>query len=149
VIGDVLVGFIIYDILMAYYYIPKARTAFQTFLSNAPLVEGRSFLSDAACDNVVREIQSSQALLRDGVELPVLKIFTGFAENCQRRRAYEIHLRKEKGYRPYAVVMIPPPGVPPDFPLRDEGDVTKQVHADIHDWAASYTNDQEANARKK
>jgi hypothetical protein len=148
-IGDGLVGCTLFNVLMVYYYVPKTRTAFERFLPNVPLVEGCSFMSEAVCDNVVREIQTNQALFRDGVQHPGLKIFEAFAENCQRRRAYEAHLRKAKGYRPDALVMVPPPGVPPDFPLSDEGDVTKQVHAEIHDWAASYTNDQEANARKK
>jgi hypothetical protein len=88
-----------------------------------PLVEGRSFFSEQNCDPLVRELQKNRALLEHGVDTSMLKTFVVMGENCQRRRAHEKQLGQEHdGHASNAVVMIPSPGVPRDFPIEDDHD---------------------------
>jgi hypothetical protein len=98
-----------------------------------PLVEGRSSFSEGSCDTIVRELRKNQRFLleqqQNGVvtddNSSLLKTFMAIGENCQRRCAYERYLRQEQGLAANAVVLIPSPGVPPDFPIEDDDDISE------------------------
>jgi hypothetical protein len=97
-------------------------------LTELPLIEGRSLVSDALCGDIEAELLAIQAeghpayqrlrnYRKDGVDTPFglyLEVITGFVENCQRRRAMEQRLRQESGFSPNEEIAIPPPGVPRD-----------------------------------
>jgi hypothetical protein len=111
-------------IAMSYTDVDKLRAE----LTELPLVEGRSLVSDALCGDIEAELLAIQAeghpayqrlrnFRKDRVDSPFglyLEVITGFVENCQRRRAMEQRLRQESGLSPNDEVEIPPPGVPRD-----------------------------------
>lgn len=161
-LGDIYFGGLVTSSVMNFYYLPRARQNVLTLLETVPLVEGRSVLSDAMCENIVEELRTHSALLQRGVEHPSLQSFLLFADNCQRRRAYETYLRRDQGLAADAAVPVPPPGVPSDYPVDDDSDSgmmggsmdhplgsEEDFYVDDQDWAASYTADQEEDARRK
>jgi hypothetical protein len=104
-------------------------------LSALPLVEGRSTVARHFCPDVVKELQAIRHAApaavdddNDDVDLvnhpqtKQLQAVIQFAENCQRRQAYEEELRQNQGVAPRDPVDVPPPGVPADYPLSSGGD---------------------------
>jgi hypothetical protein len=172
IIIDISVGIIVAwtSLKFLVYYVQKQGSFIEAFVP-IPLVEGRSSFSEGSCDTIVRELRKNQAFLNqnDGVmeDSPLLKTIKAIGENCQRRRAYERYLRQEQGLADAnAVVMIPSPGVPSDFPIGDGDDDNSEGHDDnddidhnanefpsnveMEDWAKSFTDDQEVvEARRK
>jgi hypothetical protein len=138
-------------------------------LIDIPLVEGRSLISDAICQDVMNELKR----IRDEGDPAYERLTTSnhpktpaqqylesiirFSENCERRKAFEHTFRQERGMQPNEPVDIPPPGVPKDGPrlitLSDgtEMEVVKTAVADedtfrdddTTDWASDFVTDQE------
>lgn len=92
-------------------------------LSGIPLTEGRSTVSREFCPDVVRAVRkiraedADAAAVLDDAQTKQLQAVLQFAENCQRRASYEAQLRRDKGVGRHYPVDVPPPGVPPDFPI--------------------------------
>ena len=99
-------------------------------LSSIPLTEGQSTISREFCPDVVQSLRKIKAQDADAAEIikdpqtKQLQAVLDFAENCQRRAAFEKQLRRDKGVGRHYPVDVPPPGVPLDFPLDSslEGD---------------------------
>eukprot|EP00531_Pseudo-nitzschia_arenysensis_P020125 CAMPEP_0116146044 /NCGR_PEP_ID=MMETSP0329-20121206/16946_1 /TAXON_ID=697910 /ORGANISM="Pseudo-nitzschia arenysensis, Strain B593" /LENGTH=325 /DNA_ID=CAMNT_0003641749 /DNA_START=8 /DNA_END=985 /DNA_ORIENTATION=+ len=97
-----------------------------------PLIPGRSLVSDALCDEMIRELQAVRteknpaykrlqniSQNKSAEATPASFFMEGivqFCENCERRRYLEKRLRQESGLEADAPVKIPTPGVPRDGP---------------------------------
>jgi hypothetical protein len=103
-------------------------------VSNVPLVEGRSAVSDTLCADFIEQKKKLPARLWKEYNDDAVTMLRLFIENCQRRTQYERQLRIEKGLGPDEPVAIPPPGVPPDMVIED--DEEKAAELSMADWAA-------------
>eukprot|EP00579_Thalassiosira_antarctica_P019782 CAMPEP_0201953164 /NCGR_PEP_ID=MMETSP0904-20121228/1635_1 /ASSEMBLY_ACC=CAM_ASM_000553 /TAXON_ID=420261 /ORGANISM="Thalassiosira antarctica, Strain CCMP982" /LENGTH=303 /DNA_ID=CAMNT_0048496981 /DNA_START=27 /DNA_END=938 /DNA_ORIENTATION=- len=97
--------------------------------ASIPLVEGRSLLSEALCEDFTREFQKfdrqtwykNHPSLSDGGysdddgDTDFRYTIQGFVANCRRRAIYEEEMRKERGLTNSEPVVIPSPGVPRDI----------------------------------
>jgi hypothetical protein len=144
-------------------------------IAELPLIEGRSLVAEALCDDFAAELQAIQseanpayqrlqkrdaqnedhaAFYIEGVEK--------FVENCQRRKAMERRLRQEQGLGPRDHIEIPAPGVPRDGPrlLTNSDGVEPDEDGTIYDsrhefespdadWASNFVTDQEDHDRKE
>ena len=93
-------------------------------LSRLPLTEGQSTIAREFCPDVVQAVRDIRqnndeaADVLDHAQTKQLQAVLQFAQNCQRRAAYEQQLRQEKGMSsPHFPVDVPKGGVPPDFPI--------------------------------
>ena len=92
-------------------------------LSTIPMVEGKSTIAREFCPDVVKTLKTLRqedaeaAAVIDTAKTKQLQAVLQFAQNCQRRAAYENRLRQEKGVGLHYPVDVPAPGVPPDYPL--------------------------------
>ncbi len=97
-----------------------------------PLIPGRSLVSDALCDEMIRELKAvrneknpayqrlSKINSNKTTEATPASFFLEgieqFCENCERRRYLERRLRQESGLEADTPIEIPTPGVPRDGP---------------------------------
>jgi hypothetical protein len=107
-------------------------------ISNVPLVEGRSAVSDTLCADFIDQKNKLPKKLWTEYNDDAVTMLRKFIENCQRRTQYERQLRIEKGLEPEEPVIIPPPGVPPDMVIEDEEEKAAELYAWVaeDDWAA-------------
>ena len=141
-------------------------------LSTIPLTEGQSTIAREFCPDVVQSLRkikqqdAEEAAIIKDPQTKQLQAVLEFAENCQRRAAFEKQLRRDKGVGRHYPVDVPPPGVPVDFALDasldggddhddddDDDDTKKQVGNDVFDfyepqqqnadWADGFTTDRE------
>jgi hypothetical protein len=116
-----------------WYLVPTLQKEEETF-PTIPLVEGRSHVADEMCDDFVNffeKLHAKETCERRSND-NLKQIYT-FVRNCQRRRAYETKLRKERGLKDDQAVAIPVPGVPTDYSI---------VTASDEDWAKGMVADQ-------
>lgn len=120
-------------------------------LSDLPLVEGRSKVSDEFCPEILLELDSLRKEsqynreLTDNPQSQYLQALMQFCNNCRRRQAYECKLREEQGLSRSDPVSVPPPGVPPTYQI--EGTSSGTTDGDDfagtddffngNDWASS------------
>jgi hypothetical protein len=107
-------------------------------ISNVPLVEGRSAVSDTLCADFIEQKKKLPKKLWKEYNDDAVTMLRKFIENCQRRTQYERQLRIERGLDPEEPVIIPPPGVPPDMVIEDEEEKAADLYAWVaeDDWAA-------------
>lgn len=119
-------------------------------VARAPLVQGRSAVSDGFCKDISREYYAyhSQEYWNQ-VQSPYLKHLGTFVQNCQRRASMEANIRQERGLSVNTPVSIPPPGVPSNYPIDDD---VKQEYESVdgdrddagdNDWAEAFVQDQQ------
>lgn len=88
-----------------------------------PLVEGRSVVSDALCQDFIKTYHRIQSKGFDwskpNYEHSQILYISNFVLNCKKRQAYEDLLRQEQGLGQSHSVYIPSPGVPQDQPYSD------------------------------
>ena len=102
--------------------------------SELPLVEGRSDVSDALCDDFIAQYETIRPdFWQDYSGENGLQAISDFVANCKRRQAFERRIRRESGFGPNDPVSIPRGGVPRDFV--DDDDTIGEM-AGI-DWAST------------
>jgi hypothetical protein len=112
-------------------------------VSRAPLLEGKSVISDEFCPTICREYYRYSQDYWKGVKSPYLQNLTKFVENCERRRSLENNIRVERGLSQNIPISIPSPGVPKNYPIDET--VKEQLIADgaHNDWVEVLVTDQE------
>jgi len=100
-------------------------------VSNVPLVEGRSAVSDTLCQDFIEQKKQIPKRVWKEYNDDAVLMLKHFVENCQRRTQYERQLRMDRGLAPETPVEIPPPGIPPDLVIEDE----EEKAFDLYDWA--------------
>jgi hypothetical protein len=109
-------------------------------LSELPLMEGKSQISDIFCPPLLRELRNLQAEAKtspnmtDLLQRPqteYLKYSLQFCKNCVHRQRYESLLRQQSGLSETDPVNIPPPGVPRETTMEDAWIL--QLPEDLHD----------------
>lgn len=115
------------------------KSAIRQQIAELPLVPGKSLVSDALCDEMIRELRSVtreknpayerlSKMNRDPTSEGTAASFflegiVQFCQNCERRRYLEKTIREQSGLQATETVTIPSPGVPKDGPrLTDESD---------------------------
>jgi len=94
--------------------------------SKIPLAAGKSMLADTFCSDFIDQYQRMDPGLwanQNDKDEDFIQGILGFIENCYRRRIYEDHLRAEQGLPKEAPIEIPPPGVPPELLIGEDGDM--------------------------
>ncbi len=115
------------------------KSAIRQQIAELPLVPGKSLVSDALCDEMVRELRSvaqeknpayerlSKMNSDPSAEGTAASFFlegiVQFCQNCERRKYLENTIREQSGLQATETVTIPSPGVPKDGPrFTDESD---------------------------
>lgn len=104
--------------------------------SELPLVEGRSDVSDALCDDFIAQYEAIRPDFWKDYSSGEsgLQAISDFVTNCRRRQAYERRIRRESGLGPNDPVSIPRGGVPRDF-VDDAYDAIGEMGG--IDWAST------------
>ena len=114
-------------------------------VSKAPLLEGKSVISDEFCPTICREYYRYSQDYWKGVKSPYLQNLTKFVGNCERRRSLEKSIREERGLSQDTPILIPSPGVPNNYPIDDTA--KEELIADgasmDDDWVQVLVTDQE------
>jgi hypothetical protein len=101
-----------------FYSIDKKRVF--NAVSDIPLVEGTSAVSDTLCRDFIEEKKTIPKTVWGEYNDDAVLMLKNFIGNCQRRQLYERQLRIERGLQPEEPVSIPAPGVPVDLVIEDE-----------------------------
>ena len=105
--------------------------------SELPLVQGKSDVSDALCDDFIAHYETIRPDFwqdysgESGAESG-LRAISDFVANCKKRQAFERILRREAGLGPSDPVSIPSGGVPRDVVDDYDGEVAGGM-----EWASS------------
>ena len=109
------------------------KGAFQA-VSEIPLIEGRSAVSDTLCQDFIAQKGKVPKRLWKEYNDDAFVMLRDFIDNCQRRMQVERQIRTDRGLGRDEPVDIPSPGVPRDLILEDEAErIVDLVGAD---WAA-------------
>jgi hypothetical protein len=90
-----------------------------------PLAAGTSMLSDTFCSDFIEQYKRRDPhnwKMQDDKDEDFIQGILGFIQNCQRRGIYEDQLRAEQGLPKDAPVEIPPPGVPHNIVIENDGE---------------------------
>ncbi len=113
-----------------YKRVAGAQEGSYEMIANIPLVEGRSEVSDGLCMEWMhianthippafwRNLDSTRSDTDPKPKLKDPKSFMAikqFADNCAKRKEFEMHLRRERGLNETTPISIPSPGVPTEL----------------------------------
>jgi len=117
-------------------------------VARAPLLEGRSVISDEFCSDFSKEYYRCQSQdYWKHVKSPYLQSLRVFVENCEKRKSYEKSIREEQGLLPDTPVSIPAPGVPKEYPIDEsvKNEYLENSGSDEMDdvWVEAIVTDQE------
>uniref|UniRef100_A0A7S4K4I7 Uncharacterized protein n=1 Tax=Odontella aurita TaxID=265563 RepID=A0A7S4K4I7_9STRA len=114
-------------------------------ISEVPLVEGRSLISDELCSDFIQTYQeiSKETWSTYRGKSDVIDGIENFVLNCKKRELFEAQVRAERGLKPGGTaehLSIPPPGVPRDLDV-SVGDTPHHLSFEEFDGDLEAVND--------
>lgn len=105
------------------------QTKRQKDFANAPLVEGRSFVSDELCPQFVQEFSKTPSHVwnsKEASENVSMRTIQMFVENCQKRQQLVDERKIQYAMDESDAMKIPSPGVLHHLSLHSDGDSAGQ-----------------------